>query len=118
MMGSTVKKMVIGALAGATAGLAAEMLGRLVTRSTVSRATDAASTVASKVRDTVAEKASQGRITLGGKDLSEVVHEVGAQGLDKAHAVATEQTSHLNGALRGGVDLLAHLAASLAEPSR
>lgn len=116
-MPSTFKKMLVGAAAGAAVGLLVDVVGRALASSARDRATHAATQVVDHVRGTVSDKAAQGRIMLEGKDLSEVVRQAEAAVSEQAHAVAS-QHKNLNGALRGGVNLLAQLAASLAEPSR
>ncbi len=116
-MPSAFKKMLVGAVAGAAVGMLVDVVGRALASSARERATHAASQVVDHVRGTVSDKAAQGRIMLEGKDLSEVVRQAEAAVGERAHAVAAEH-KNLNGALRGGVNLLAQLAASLAEPPR
>ncbi len=116
-MGSAFKKMIFGAVAGAAVGMVVEAVGRALSSSARDKATQVASGVVTNVRESVADKAAQGRIMLEGKDLSEVVRQAEAAVGERAQSVVTEH-KNLNGALRGGVNLLAQLAASLAEPSR
>ena len=116
-MASAFKKIIVGAVTGAAVGLAVDVIGQVLSSSARVQATKGASKVVSHVRESVTDKAARGRIMLEGKDLSEVVRQAEAAASERLQGAATEHKS-LNGALRGGVNLLAHLIASLAEPSR